>query len=41
MSVTGNDKTSGVTGEGVTFIAIADNTWYVYEDGSPTQGSIE
>ena len=36
-----NDETSGVTGEGITFISLEDNKWYVYEDGSPTQGSIE
>ena len=36
-----NDETSGVTGEGISLIAIEDNKWYVYEDGSPTQGSIE
>jgi len=34
-----DDTTSGVTGEGISIIAVADNTWYVYEDGSPTQGS--
>jgi len=30
---------SGTTGVGISMIAVKDNTWHVYEDGSPTQGT--
>lgn len=36
-----NNGTSGVTGEGINLIAIAANTWYVYEDGSPARNTLE
>jgi len=36
-----DDTTSGLTGEGISLISPADGFWIVYENESPTAGSIE
>jgi hypothetical protein len=30
---------SGTTGSGISLVSVAENVWYVYEDGAPTQES--